>query len=117
MPPRPQPAGLYKRGDRSTFVQVHDDRIVAMALTPGVFINAQGSTQLAGASTMALFKCPAKYRACREAIAARQFMARAPVQVFLTHLMVKPLGPLDALTKRLALLPGPMVAIRALKPF
>jgi hypothetical protein len=43
-------------------------------------------------------------------------MARAPVQVFLTHLMVKPLGPLDALTKRLALLPGPMVAIRALKP-
>jgi hypothetical protein len=38
------------------------------------------------------------------------------VKVFLTHLMVKPLGPLDALTKRLALLPGPMVAIRALKP-
>jgi len=43
-------------------------------------------------------------------------MARAPVQVFLTHLMVKPLGPLDALTKRLAVFPGPMVAIRALKP-
>jgi len=30
--------------------------------------------------------------------------------------MVKPFGPLDALTKRLAVLPGPMVAIRALKP-
>jgi len=30
--------------------------------------------------------------------------------------MVKPLGPLDALTKRLAVLPGPMVAICALKP-
>ena len=65
---------------------------------------------------MALFKCPAKHRACREAIATRQFMARAPVQVFLTHLLVKPLGPLDALTKCLAVLPGPMVASRALKP-
>src|SRR5262249_36819679 len=54
-----------KRGDRSTVVQVHDDRIVAMALTPGVFINAQGPTQLAWPSTMALFKCPAKHRACR----------------------------------------------------
>jgi hypothetical protein len=43
-------------------------------------------------------------------------MARATVKVFLTHLMVKPLGPLDALIKRLAVLPGPMVAIRALKP-
>jgi hypothetical protein len=29
--------------------------------------------------------------------------------------MVKPLGPLDVLTKRLALLPGPMVAVWALK--
>jgi len=43
-------------------------------------------------------------------------MARATVKVFLTHLMVKPLGPLDTLAKRLALLPGPMVAIRALQP-
>ena len=65
---------------------------------------------------MALFKRPAKHRACREAIATRQLMARAPVQVFLTHLMVQPLGPLDALPQRLAVLPGPMVAIRALKP-
>ena len=87
-----------------------------MALTPGVFINAQGPTQLAGPSTMALFKRPAKHRARREAIATRQLMARATVKVFLTHLMVKPLGPLDTLAKRLALLPGPMVAIRALQP-
>src|SRR2546428_7392582 len=87
-----------------------------MALTPGVCIHAHGPTQLAGPSAMALFKRPAKHRARREAIATRQFMARATVKVFLTHLMVKPLGPLDALTKRLALLPGPMVAIRALKP-
>ena len=43
-------------------------------------------------------------------------MARAPVQVCLTHLLVQPLGPLDALTKRLAVLPGPLVASRALKP-
>jgi hypothetical protein len=30
--------------------------------------------------------------------------------------MVKPIGPLDTLTKRLAFFPGSMVAIRALKP-
>ena len=87
-----------------------------MPLTPGVFINAQGATQLAWPSAMALFKRPAKHRAGREAIATRQFMARATVQEFLTHLMVKPLGPLDTVAERLAFLPGPMVAIRALKP-
>jgi len=87
-----------------------------MALTPGGFINAQGPTQLARPSPMALFKRPAKHRARREAIATRQLMARATVKVFLTHLIVKPLGPLDTLATGLALLPGPMVAIRALKP-
>src|SRR5262245_5076867 len=87
-----------------------------MALTPGVCINAPGPSQLAGPSALALRKRPAQHRACREAIATRQFMARATVQVFLTPLLVKPLGPLDALTPCLPLLPGPMVAIRALQP-
>jgi hypothetical protein len=34
---------------------------------------------------------------------------------FLTHLVVKPLGPLDSVAKRLTALPGAMVAIQALK--
>src|SRR5262245_43938179 len=87
-----------------------------MALTPSVCIHAQGPPQLAGPSAMALFKRPAQHRARREARATRQLMARATVQVCLTPLMVKPLGPLDTLAKRLALLPGPLVTIRALQP-
>lgn len=34
----------FKRGDRPTGAQVHDDRIVAMSLAPGVFINPYGVT-------------------------------------------------------------------------
>ncbi|MFQ5677131.1 MAG: hypothetical protein ACE5G1_14660, partial [bacterium] len=90
-------------------------RIVAVALAPGIFINAQGATQLPRPSATALFKRPAKHRALGEAIATGQFAARATMKKFLTHLMVKPLGPFDMGAKRLTFLPRPMVAIRALK--
>src|SRR5687768_7459323 len=87
-----------------------------MPLAPRVFINAQGTTQLPWPSAMALFKRPAKHRAGRETIAMRQFFARATVKEFLAHLMIKPIGPLDMVTERLTFFPGPVVAIRALKP-
>jgi hypothetical protein len=86
-----------------------------MALTPGVFINTSGSTQLPWPPATAFCKRPAKHGARREAIATRQFWARATVQEFLTHLIVKPFGPFNPVAKRLTFLPGPIVTIRALK--
>jgi hypothetical protein len=65
---------------------------------------------------MALVKRPAKHGARRETIATRQFIAGATVKAFLAHLMVKPLGPLHTVAERLTCFPGPMAAIRALKP-
>jgi hypothetical protein len=65
---------------------------------------------------MALFKRPAKHSACRETIATRQFIAGATVKEFLAHLMVQPFGPLHTVAERLTFFPGPMTAIRALKP-
>jgi hypothetical protein len=38
------------------------------------------------------------------------------VKEFLTHLIVKPLGPFDPVVKGLTFLPGASVTIRALKP-
>jgi len=64
---------------------------------------------------MALFECPAKHRAGREPIATGQFIAGATMKEFLAHLMIKPIGPLDRVTERLAFFPGSIVAIRALK--
>ena len=100
-----------KRRDRSTFIQVHEDRIVVMPLAPGVFINPEGATQLAGASATALFKGPTKHCASGQAIATGEFLAGATVKKFLTDLIVKPLGPLHPITERLTFLPRPMVAI------
>ncbi len=90
-------------------------RIVVVALAPGVFINAKGSTELSGATTTTSFKGPAKHGAFGETIATGQFSARAPSQVFLSHSVVETLGPLDPLAEGRTRFPGPMWAIRALK--
>jgi hypothetical protein len=105
----------FKCCDWPTFVQVYDDRIVAMAFSPGVFINPQGSAQLSWPSATALVKRPAKHGARREAIATRQFFARATVKEFLAHLVVETLSPFDTGAKGLAFLPGPVVASPTVK--
>jgi hypothetical protein len=86
-----------------------------MPLTPCVFIYAEGTTQLAGSAATAFFKGPAKDCAGRQAIATCKVLARATVEKFLPHLIVKPLGPFHPVAKRLAFLPWSMVTGRALK--
>jgi hypothetical protein len=78
-------------------------------------INADGSAELAGASTTTPCEGPAKDRACRETIAPGQFSAWATSSVFLSYLVGDALGPLRRLAEGLTLLPGPMRARRALK--
>ena len=105
----------FKRCNRLAFLQVDDQRVVVVPLASGVFVNANGSTELAGATAMAPFKCPAKHGAFGEAVALGECSARATSQVFLSHSGVKPLGPLDLLAEGRTRFPGPMPAIGALE--
>jgi hypothetical protein len=86
-----------------------------MALAPGIFIDTNGSAELAWAAPTAPFKRPAKHRACGEAIAAGQFVARTPPQAFRAYLVVEALRPLRPLSEGFTRFPGAMQALGALK--
>src|SRR5881409_3551683 len=83
-----------KRRDGLAFLQVDDQRVVAVPLAPGVFVNANGSPELSGAAPTALFKRPAKHGALGEAVATGEFFAWTTPQEFLSHLVVEARGPL-----------------------
>jgi len=72
---------------------------------------SQGSAKLAWATTPTPLKGPAKDGALRETIATGEFFARAPSQVFLSHLAVEPFGPLHVLAEGLTRFPRTMPAI------
>jgi hypothetical protein len=56
------PSPLHRR-ERSTVVRVHDDRVPAMSLAPGVCIKPSSAAQLAGVSAPAPCQGPTKHRA------------------------------------------------------
>src|SRR5262249_31993979 len=96
-------------------VQVDNQRIVAVPLTPRILIDTNGSAELARATTTAPFKRPAKYRACGEAIATGQFVAWTPPQAFHSDLVGEALRPLRPLPEGLTRFPGAIPAIGTLK--
>src|SRR5215510_7533857 len=105
----------FKCGDGLAFFQVDDQRVVVMSLAPGVFIDTNGSTELAGAPATAPFKRPAKHGARGETVAMGEFATRAPAQAFLSHAGVETLGPLDLLAEGGTRFPGPLPALGACK--
>jgi hypothetical protein len=96
-------------------VQVDNQRIVAVPLTPGLLIDPNSAAELARAAPTAPFKRPAKHRACGEAIATGQFVARTPPQAFRSDLVVEALRPFRPLPEGCTRFPGAMPACGALK--
>src|SRR4051812_37547249 len=92
-------------------VQVDNQGVGAMPLAPGILIHAKGSAKLAWATTPTPLTGPAQYGALREPIATGEFFARAPSQVFLSHLAVEPFGPLHVLAAGRTRFPRTMPAI------
>ena len=96
-------------------VQVDNQRIVAVPLTPGILIHPNGSVELARTATTAPLKGPAKHGARGETIATGQFVARTPPQAFRAYLLVETPRPLRPLSEGFTRFPGVMPAPGARK--
>lgn len=92
-------ASALKGGDGLALIQVDHHCVVPVPLASGVCVNANGSTELAGATATAPVKRPAEHGACGETVALGKFSTRATAETFLSHSGVETLSPLDVLAE------------------